>query len=478
VVSTRVCVVGSGAGGAAAAHTLATAGVPTVLLEGGPHHDPGTFDQREASMMPRLYAEGGLRTTVDQAVVVLSGQGLGGSTLHNTGLCVPPSETLLERWASSGSLPGTVSEVRSEVTRVLARIGATPPPPEHRNRNNALLERAAAAAGLPVVHPLQNRATCSGCGFCTLGCAYNKKRNVLFSHLEEAVAHGLTMRPGVRVRRLRSAPGGVEVVADGVTVRAEHVVLAASAIGSAVVLRASGVRRAVGSRLALHPFAPVAAEFDDPVVAWRGVPQTVLAYGPDGTEDAHRWLWLAGAAPPGGVASQLVGPPGSLVGALRSLDRLAVAGVLLHDAAVGKVRGRRDGLPAIRYWPAAGDLRNLLDGVRRLATAFLAVGARRVRLPFRECPVVEEAATLARLASLRLRRHDVALSSVHPQATVSAGADERRHPAEPNGRLRRWERVWIADGSRFPESVGIPPQVTIMALATLTARALVERLAR
>ena len=37
-----------------------------------------------------IYAGGGAQTTADQAIVVMSGRGLGGSTLHNTALCVPP----------------------------------------------------------------------------------------------------------------------------------------------------------------------------------------------------------------------------------------------------------------------------------------------------------------------------------------------------------------------------------------------------
>ena len=101
-----MCIVGSGAGRLAPSPLAACrASRDVVLLEAGDHHDPATFDQTESTMMGRLYHDAGQQMTADQAMVVLTGMGLGGSTVHNTALCVPPPAALLDRFAESGALP-------------------------------------------------------------------------------------------------------------------------------------------------------------------------------------------------------------------------------------------------------------------------------------------------------------------------------------------------------------------------------------
>jgi choline dehydrogenase-like flavoprotein len=49
------------------------------------------------------------------------------------------------------------------------------------------------------------------------------------------------------------------------------------------------------------------------------------------------------------------------------------------------------------------------------------------------------------------------------------GADPTQAPVDPAGRLRGYDGVYIADGSIVPSSLGVNPQITIMALATKIA---------
>src|SRR5207248_4156609 len=78
-----VCVVGSGAGGGAAAAVLAQAGLDVVVLEAGDHYDDADFDGSERTGLARLYVEGGAAATHDQSVGLLAGRCLGGSTVVN-----------------------------------------------------------------------------------------------------------------------------------------------------------------------------------------------------------------------------------------------------------------------------------------------------------------------------------------------------------------------------------------------------------
>jgi choline dehydrogenase-like flavoprotein len=58
------------------------------------------------------------------------------------------------------------------------------------------------------------------------------------------------------------------------------------------------------------------------------------------------------------------------------------------------------------------------------------------------------------------------------------GRDARTSGCDPSGLLHGTKDVWVADGSLFPTAPGVNPQATIMALASLVAERLHERLAR
>ncbi|MAG57664.1 MAG: hypothetical protein CMJ83_15345 [Planctomycetes bacterium] len=476
----RVCVVGAGAGGAVAAAELAQAGIDTVLLEGGSHHDPATFDGREDSMMSRLYADGGQQLTQDQSMAILSGRGLGGSTVHNTGLCVPPPEAVCADWEKRGALLDGARGLLSAAAEVMARMGAVLPRDDEVNRNNRILAEGAAALGLETVRPHHNRRDCCGCGGCIVGCATNAKRNVLFSHLEGAATAGLRIVTRARIARVRRAGAGAfEVTGPNLRVRAETVVLAASALQTPVLLLRSGLgpRRLIGRTLRLHPFAPVAAVFDEPVHAWRGVPQTVLVTA--GARFLHGerggFVLMPAPAGPGAVAAFVPGHGRVVTAAMQRLPRLAVAGVLLHDENRGRVRARRDGRPSVRAWPDAFDQEGLHEGIRMLGKLFFAAGARQLLLPFRQRTVVTRPEGLDDPTRYVFRPYETILSSVHPQGTAPMGITGAA-PVTPEGEVRGARGLFVADGSLFPTSVGVPPQVTIMALATQVARGLVARL--
>src|SRR5687767_12876591 len=59
-LTTRVCVIGSGVGGAMAACVLAEAGHDVVIVETGVHHKRPFFGDDELAAMRGLYADGGL----------------------------------------------------------------------------------------------------------------------------------------------------------------------------------------------------------------------------------------------------------------------------------------------------------------------------------------------------------------------------------------------------------------------------------
>jgi choline dehydrogenase-like flavoprotein len=478
VLETDVCIIGSGAGGSAVAHALCKGSRDVVLLEAGEHHDPDTFDQRESTMMPRLYHDAGQQMTSDQSMVVLTGSGVGGSTIHNTALCVAPPEALLDRFAEGGSLPAPRKHFGAIVDRMLRMLHAVPMRPGDTNLNNRRLEEGASRLGLGIVSPMHNRERCDGCGYCILGCAYNRKRHAAFTFLEEAVRLGLKIITRARVDLLRRDGDRWEARGAGFAVRARKIVLAAGALRTPALLLRSriGVRAAIGRSLRLHPFAPVAGVFDDVIDAHRGIPQSTLVVGDGAFLEGGRggYLFMASAAGPATTAAFVPGPAGSVRLSMQLYRNLAPAGVLLHDESPSRVGIDRAGRPRIEAWPRGEDEAAMRRGIAQLADLWFAAGARAVISPYTRLPMLRSPADVGKLASARFRPYDVMLTSVHPHASVPMGPTER-HPVRADGSLRGAPDVFVADASVIPESIGVPPQVTIMAFATAIAeRALAE----
>lgn len=478
VVRTRVCVIGSGAGGSAAAAVLAARGIDTAVLEAGDAFTARDADQHELHMLPRLYADAGLRTTADRAIGILQGRGLGGSTLHNTGLVVAAPEALIDHWRDAHGFPFDAMTWDARVDAVIRMLRAVPVPEDAINPSNDALRRGASALGWSHRVALHNRSACSGCGYCMLGCAYDRKWNASLTFLPQAADAGARIVCGATVVGLERGGAGwrVHVARDDgrrSLVDCERVVLAAGALESPALLRASRLgNRCVGRGLRLHPTPLVYAAFDEPITPWRGVPQSILVDEFAAFARGRRggFLLLASAATqPALAAAALPGWGTRHRARITRLGHTAIAGVLLHDEGAGRVGTTRGGHPRAFYRLSTEDRVEAERGIAALADVLLAAGAQRVTLPFMDAPDATDMNDVWHIlehADWSPRR--VLLNAVHPQGTVAIGADESS-AADPYGGVRDAPGIHVCDASAFPTSVGVPPQVTVMALAAAIA---------
>jgi choline dehydrogenase-like flavoprotein len=99
------------------------------------------------------------------------------------------------------------------------------------------------------------------------------------------------------------------------------------------------------------------------------------------------------------------------------------------------------------------------------ARGFLAVGARRVFLPFLRPPKIESESDLKALEKLKFGYDDLILYSDHTSGGNPFGADERRGVTDEYGRVHGTDNLYVADSSLFPTAPGVNPSWTIMALA-------------
>lgn len=470
-------IVGSGAGGGVLAARLAEAGRSVCVLEEGPRVSKADFNQREGAMYNLLYRDAGSQLTKDGAISVLQGRCLGGSTTINQGDCVPIEAAVLQHWRTQYGWAdwGGISDadVAAAATRSMAEMGAGPIPPELLNRNNRLLAEGAAKIGLhgePLHH---NRVGCVGSGYCLIGCAYDAKRGTLVEHLPRAEAAGAALWCGKRVDRLLTdGHRAIGVAGDGFEVRGERVFLAAGAIHTPGILVRSGLKMAgLGANLSLQPQAPTVAIFDTPVDFHRGVPQ---AWGSRSTLDITPERGLRGytlepvAAGPAMTASLVPLPMPQLRPLLSEYRHLAAALCLVPDVPGGRVVWGKGPRPKIDYVPSAEHRATLIDAMKTCARAYLAAGAREVRIPAVGAPAIRSEADLSTLDTLPMRSNELPMISAHPQGTCRMGPGEDA-VVGLDFRLRGFDNAYVVDASLFPTTSSTHTMVPVMSMAHLLA---------
>jgi GMC oxidoreductase len=256
-LTTDVAIVGSGAAGALIAYRLAEAGRNVLVLERGRHVDPSDFTEDELDMFAKLYRDGALQLSRDFRLQVLQGMCVGGTTVINNAVSIPPSDEVLGRWQELGALNGTLGadDVLTAVATVSDLLDIGPQPEEILQPGARKFVEGIELLGLAqqAKHfaPVEaNISGCLGCGYCNIGCAFGRKLSALDTLLPWAQD-----RFGDRLRVLAECTAeGIEASADRaeavvcklsdgrtVRVRARAIVVAAGAINSSYLLGKSGI---------------------------------------------------------------------------------------------------------------------------------------------------------------------------------------------------------------------------------------------
>jgi choline dehydrogenase-like flavoprotein len=486
----EVVVIGTGAGGAAAAYELASRGRAVLMLEEGDYHRRSSFTARPSKAYKQLYRNQGMTVALGNiGVPIWAGRAVGGSTIINSGTCYRAPERTFESWRREFGLPGVFSNagLGPYYERVEAMLQVTQASRLHVGAIGEIIARGAAHLGYTHDALHRNAPDCDGQGVCCFGCPTGAKRSTDVSYVPEALMRGAELVTAARVDFVDIVAGrarGVTATLGGgapgarkrrLTVKAEVVVVAGGTLMTPLLLRRSGAcktSRMLGKNLSIHPASKVMALCDERVDQWKGIPQsyTIDHFAADG-------LLFEGGSLPFDVAALAVPWTGPrFMELMEQYPYLATFGFMIKDTSRGEVRQGPRGSPLIFYHLNEADTALMQRGFEILCEVFQAAGARRVLPLLAGHDEVSTRADLERLRASKLRPGDMEITAFHPLGTCRIGTRPEDSCLGPDHETHDVANLYVCDASAIPSSLGVNPQMTIMAMALRAAEIIDARL--
>lgn len=479
-------VVGSGAGGAAAAVTLARGGAEVAIVEAGAWRDPDDYPSSTYGAMRDLFDDWGSQLARGRALwPIVQARTVGGTTVINSAICVRTPGDIFAQWERERGITGLARRVWGHQDTLERELSVHEVPAEARGNSNRLAMLGADRHGYDSHWIRRYVKGCEGTGQCLQGCKKLKKQSTNLNYVPEVIARGghvVSSAPVKRVafegRRAVGVRGRFEhpkTKARGADffVRArEAVVIAASVTHSPAILERSGVRSpALGKYFRAHPGTGVFGIYDEPVDTNTGATQG--------------WASTAFREEPGlkletlsipfeMVASRLSGGGRRLMERLSEYRHLCMWCHAVRAESVGTVHDGLFDKPVIKYGLNKQDMLRFREGMKLLARTHFAAGATKILPGIQGMPYELTADQVGLLddAPLDPRAYIAILSHLFGGCTM--GDDPKDAVTDGSGRVHGYEGLVVADASVIPSNLGVNPQHTIMALAMAFAEDLLD----
>jgi len=522
-------VIGSGPGGATVAHQLWTAGKRVVLIEKGPFVVWGSMNTMS---YPTLMFRKNLAATVNNGVIVRSGEAMGGGTTVNIDLAFSPLEGTvqyrIDQWAQNGLIDGryyTPERLATAYQWVRDAIETRQLSQSELNNDNLVLWDGALALGVnPSLYHLNRFAP--GSSPSPVTDKRDAARQLILPAIQD-LNRPLSVIPDCEVNEIRFEGEGDNLRAIGakltmnapwvefhntvvdpnqfrippgtaVSIEAENIVISAGTIGTTRILlnttknNPAIANPKIGKGLIMHPSVPLIGVFDRQIDLLQGLDSASFL---DAFGVSPGFIFETMSGLPAYGALLIPGTAGQVYERITKFNQSAGFGVMLVDTPsyLNCVALDDSGNVILNYELSASDKKRFATGVALAIRMMFLAGAREVIIPSNEnflhqdpfdptsgtyLTKIEQADLVERYLAFTPNR--TLLTSAHLQATNKIG------PTPDNAVVSTRQRVWniqtrqeipnlyVMDSSIFPTSVGANPMQSIYTFAKIFSDRLIH----
>lgn len=478
-------VIGSGAGGAAVAYQLASRGLAVAMVEEGRYFKRGDFSGPPMDRIQSMYRHRATNISMGTPIVIPQGRTVGGTTTINSGTCFSTPDHVLAEWREELGFP---DDFRPEnyhryTDQVAGMLQVEPGDDDALGRIADVIGRGADQMGYDHGPLPRNAPGCTGAGECILGCPEGAKRSADISWVPAALRAGAELYTGLPATRiLKNGSKAVAVETRGtdqygrprrLRIKADRIVVACGAVHTPMFLRENGLRNDwIGENLSVHPAIGLMAMMEENLEPWKTIPQ---GYTFEALED--RDIRFEGYY----LHPQISGPLFPFVGRrltewMDHFERIAQFGFMVRDRGRGTVHRGPDGMPVISYALSGRSIDRLKEGTALLSKLFFEAGASKVFTGFGDRQVVRTPSEAEAITDEDVGPLDFKLLGAHPLGTCRMGAGADEGVVDFDHRVFGTDNVHVVDGSCVPTSLGVNPQMTIMAMALRAGDIIADKL--
>lgn len=486
-IEADVVVVGTGAGGAVVAKELAEKGLAVAIIEAGDFYRRDVFTGNPKDMIPMTYRNGGITATIGNAFIPIQmGKAVGGTTLINSATCFRAPDDVLNQWVTDGLTDFSPEKMAPYFERVEEIIHVQECEAKYIGPIGEIIKQGCDKFGYSCGPLRHNIIDCDGQGVCTQCCPKDAKQSTNLTYIPKALNAAAQLFTNFEVKDiLTNGKRAIGVKAYGkgknggkvsLTCFAKATVLACGTLITPTIIQKNHLVRGnkwIGKNLTVHPSVFAIAHFPGKNMKNpSSIPQGYMI------DEFHReGLTFEGGTPPFMVfTSILPGVGQDYVNLVKSYHNLAIFGCMVKDISTGFVRPGIGDLPFIFYYLNKKDTENLIRGMAILGKVFFAAGAKKLFLSTFDHPIVERPEDIDMVIQRRWTPKNLLLSAYHAVGTAKIGLTGKDSAIDTNHQCHNVPGLFVVDGSSIPTSLGVNPQVTIMALATRAAEKIAKLL--
>jgi hypothetical protein len=338
-----------------------------------------------------------------------------------------------------------------------------------------------------------NLHSCVKCGFCHLGCHYDTKQSVLVTYIHDALNNDsldYQVYCNCQVDKITYDDKGIATGIDGIfidsnnnekcriRVNAKLVIVSAGAIASSHLLQRSNIGGSnVGKHVSLHPAPFVLGYFQKDVYGSRGIPMSYTCHKFGVTNHIKHGGFLiesiflpifqmAIAIPTFGIDHKRM---------MKEYNRYTMAGILTRDDPSGSISISYNGNPKLDYNLSSQTIDDMARDMAIVAKMWFDIGATSVISSHIDIPEIKNKADILKIKdAVRSNPGGLLVGSAHPQGGNKMGNDPTQCVVDSDCKIFGFKNLYVCDASVFPTAVGVNPQLTVMALATITADKMIK----
>jgi len=475
-----VCVIGSGAGGGPVAKELAEGGASVLILEEGEWQNPDDANAQPGDMVSKLYRDAAQTITLGGVPIgVPQASAVGGTTTINGGTCFRTPDAVLKGWSKElGINQITAEELDPYFRRVERELNVSKVPESIAGPSAQLIRKGAQKLGYKSDFIYRASRGCIGSSICSFGCPSSGKQHVGITFIPKAWSAGAKIYTGCKALKIEHSDGKATAVVaktcggGRLTVNCKQVVVSCGTFYTPVLLKRSKVgvdSKWLGRNLSLHPSTVVRGRFDQDINPFDSALQ---AYFID--EFIDEGIIFEGSPAPLEITAMSL----PHLGAEHREQMLAYSNSvqfapMISDTSRGSVRSLF-GMPLVHYRLNRHDLGLFKRGIEILTEVFWAAGAREVTVPLNSVPTLKDG-DMKPLRNADFKAKDMSIMAFHPLGTARMSVGIEGGVVDQSLCVHGFENIYVADGSVVPTSLGVNPQITIMALASRLGFKLTER---